>query len=44
MSPEQSSNGIKVLAAAGGVDETLNALERLAQQKGMTIFARINFA
>jgi uncharacterized protein (DUF302 family) len=33
-----------VLPAAGGVAETLNALENVAKQKGMTIFARINFA
>jgi uncharacterized protein (DUF302 family) len=44
MSAGESNNGIKVLAAAGGVDETLSALEGLAKQKGMTIFARINFA
>jgi uncharacterized protein (DUF302 family) len=44
MSAEESNNGIKVLAAAAGVDQTLNALEGLAKQKGMTIFARINFA
>jgi uncharacterized protein (DUF302 family) len=41
---ESNSNGIKVLAAARGVDATLNRLESLAKQKGMTIFARINFA
>jgi uncharacterized protein (DUF302 family) len=44
MSAEESNNGIGVLAAAGGVAETLNALESVAKQKGMTIFARINFA
>ena len=44
MSAEESNNGIRVLPAAGGVAETLNALENVAKQKGMTIFARINFA
>jgi uncharacterized protein (DUF302 family) len=44
MSAGESSNGIKVFAAPGGVDGTLNALESLAKQKGLTIFARINFA
>jgi uncharacterized protein (DUF302 family) len=44
MSAGESNNGIKVLAAAAGVDQTLNSLEALAKQKGMTIFARINFA
>jgi uncharacterized protein (DUF302 family) len=36
--------GIKVLPAAGGVNETLDRLENLARKRGMTIFARINFA
>jgi|SRR5277367_1554556 len=44
MSAGESNNGIKVLAADGGVDRTLNALENVAKQKGMTIFARVNFA
>ena len=44
MNAAETDNGIKVLAAAGGVDETLDRLESLARQKGMTIFARINFA
>jgi uncharacterized protein (DUF302 family) len=44
MSAGASNNGINVLAAAAGVDRTLNALEALAKQRGMTIFARINFA
>ena len=44
MSSGEPDRGIKVLAAAGGVDETLNRLESLAKQKGMTIFARIDFA
>jgi uncharacterized protein (DUF302 family) len=44
MSAGESNNGINVLAAAAGVERTLNALEALAKQKGLTIFARINFA
>jgi uncharacterized protein (DUF302 family) len=44
MNEEQSNNGVKVLAAPGGIDATLNSVESLAKQKGMTIFARINFA
>jgi uncharacterized protein (DUF302 family) len=44
MSATDTNNGIQVLAAAGSVDETLNHLESLAKQKGMTIFARIDFA
>ena len=44
MSASEADSGIKVLAAADGVDETLNRLESLAKQKGMTIFARIDFA
>ncbi|HXP64435.1 MAG TPA: DUF302 domain-containing protein, partial [Steroidobacteraceae bacterium] len=44
MSSAESNNGIKVVAAAGGVDQTLDALEGLAKQKGVKLFARINFA
>ncbi len=40
----ESNQGIKVLAATHGVDDTLNRLESLAKQRGMTVFARINFA
>lgn len=44
MSTSESDKGIKVLAAVRGVDETMNRLETLAKQRGMTVFARINFA
>ena len=44
MSEENLRAGIKVLFAAGGVDRTVDAIENLARQKGLTIFARINFA
>ena len=44
MSAGESNNGIKVLAASGGVDEILDRLEGLAKQRGLTVFARINFA
>jgi uncharacterized protein (DUF302 family) len=36
--------GIKVVAAASGVGETMDRLESLAKKGGLTIFARINFA
>jgi uncharacterized protein (DUF302 family) len=39
-----AEKGIRVLAAASGVDDTLDRLEKLAKKRGMTIFARINFA
>jgi uncharacterized protein (DUF302 family) len=39
-----TEQGIRVLPAARGVDETLDHLEELAKKRGMTIFARINFA
>jgi uncharacterized protein (DUF302 family) len=39
-----AEKGIRVLAAPRGVDETLDRLEGLAKQGGMTVFARINFA
>jgi uncharacterized protein (DUF302 family) len=39
-----TEHGIRVLPAARGVDETLDRLEELAKKRGMTIFARINFA
>lgn len=44
MNIHDEGNGIKVLAAAGGVNETLDRLENLAKKRGMTVFARINFA
>ena len=44
MSANESDKGIKVVAASNGVDETLDRLEILAKQRGLTVFARINFA
>jgi uncharacterized protein (DUF302 family) len=44
MNTHDEGKGIKVLAASGGVDETLDRLENLATKRGMTVFARINFA
>ena len=44
MSANESDKGIKVLAAARTVDETMDRLEILAKQRGLTVFARINFA
>jgi uncharacterized protein (DUF302 family) len=44
MSANESDTGIKVLAAARTVDETMDRLESLAKQRGLTVFARINFA
>jgi uncharacterized protein (DUF302 family) len=44
MNATESDKGIKVLAASNGVDETMNRLERLAKTRGLTVFARINFA
>jgi uncharacterized protein (DUF302 family) len=44
MNTNDEGKGIKVLAASGGVDETLDRLENLATKRGMTVFARINFA
>jgi uncharacterized protein (DUF302 family) len=38
-----AEKGIRVLAASRGVGETLDRLEALAKQRGMTVFARINF-
>ncbi len=43
MSVYESGQGIKVLAASSGVDETLDRLESLAKKRGLTVFARINF-
>jgi uncharacterized protein (DUF302 family) len=44
MSANESDKGIKVVAASGGVDETMDRLESLAKKRGLTVFARINFA
>jgi uncharacterized protein (DUF302 family) len=44
MSADETSNGIRILAATRGVDETLNRLEALAKSRGILVFARINFA
>jgi uncharacterized protein (DUF302 family) len=44
MSANETDKGIKVVAASGGVDETMDRLESLAKQRGLTVFARINFA
>ena len=44
MSDSDSDKGIKVLAASSGVDATMDRLESLAKQRGLTVFARINFA
>jgi uncharacterized protein (DUF302 family) len=44
MSANESDKGIKVLAASSGVDETMDRLESLAKKRGLTVFARINFA
>ena len=44
MSANESDKGIKVMAASSGVDETMDRLENLAKKRGLTVFARINFA
>jgi uncharacterized protein (DUF302 family) len=44
MNSSDGQNGIKVLAAASGVQRTLDHLEALATPRGMKIFARIDFA
>jgi uncharacterized protein (DUF302 family) len=44
MSVNASEKGIKILAASSGVDETMDRLESLAKKRGLTVFARINFA
>lgn len=44
MSANESDKGIKVLASSRGVDDTLDRLESLARKRGLTVFARINFA
>lgn len=37
-------NGMRILAAPGGVDATLDRLESIAKERGLKVFARINFA
>jgi uncharacterized protein (DUF302 family) len=44
MSADEPDRGIKVMAASSGVDETMDRLESLAKKRGLTVFARINFA
>jgi uncharacterized protein (DUF302 family) len=44
MSANESDKGIKVLAASSSVDETMDRVQSLAQKRGLTVFARINFA
>ena len=44
MSANESDKGIKVMAASSSVDETMDRLETLAKKRGLTVFARINFA
>lgn len=44
MSANESDQGIKVLAASRGVAATMDRLESLAKQRGLMVFARIDFA
>jgi len=44
MNTNDPDKGIKTLSASGGVDATLDRLESLAKNHGMTVFARINFS
>ena len=44
MSVDESTKGMKVLAAPGTVAETMDRLEAMAKKRGLTVFARINFA
>jgi uncharacterized protein (DUF302 family) len=44
MSTNEAQKGIRVLAAARGVDGTMDRLQSLAERRGMTVFGRINFA
>jgi uncharacterized protein (DUF302 family) len=44
MSANESDKGMKVLAASGSVDTIMDRLESLAKQRGLAVFARINFA
>jgi len=44
MGANEPDQGIKVVTASSGVDETMDRLENLAKKRGLTVFARINFA
>ena len=44
MSAGETNNGIRILAATRGVNETMDRLETLAKGRGLKVFARINFA
>ncbi len=44
MNNGESDKGIKVLPAAGSVQEIMERLETLAKKRGLTLFARIDFA
>jgi uncharacterized protein (DUF302 family) len=44
MTTETHDPGIATLASAGTVDASLDRLESLAKNRGLTIFARINFS
>ena len=44
MSDDESNKGMTILAASGSVDEIMDRLESLAKKRGLTLFARINFA
>jgi uncharacterized protein (DUF302 family) len=44
METNDQDRGINTIAASSGVDEALDFLEKLAKNKGMTIFSRINFS
>jgi uncharacterized protein (DUF302 family) len=44
MDTQPTVNGLTTLAANRAVSETLDRLESLAKQPGLTIFARINFS
>jgi uncharacterized protein (DUF302 family) len=44
MQARELEQGIQTLSSPFGVDETLDRLEHLARARGMTIFARVNFA
>jgi uncharacterized protein (DUF302 family) len=44
MSAIDTDKGIKIMAVPFGVDEAVDRIENLAKQRGLTVFARINFA
>jgi uncharacterized protein (DUF302 family) len=44
MSGNESDKGMKVMAASGTVDETMDRLEAMAKTRGLIVFARIDFA